>query len=64
MCEYVGVHVGVYINNLFTISFCVRSALLERMPLPDVNASASVNDPNGAGESLPTEGKICVLYDS
>ena len=63
MCMWV----CMWVYTLITYSpshYCVRSALLERMPLPDVKASATVNDTNGAGESLPTEGKICGLHES
>ncbi|XP_062504005.1 AP-1 complex subunit gamma-1-like [Corticium candelabrum] len=46
---------SVEYSQLFSAFNHMRSALLERMPLPDVKASATVNDTNGAGESLPTE---------
>ncbi|XP_062504007.1 AP-1 complex subunit gamma-1-like [Corticium candelabrum] len=49
---------SVEYSQLFSAFNHMRSALLERMPLPGVKASASVNDTNGAGESLPTEDNI------
>ncbi|XP_062504187.1 AP-1 complex subunit gamma-1-like [Corticium candelabrum] len=52
---------SVEYSQLFSAFNHMRSALLERMPLPDVKASASVNDTNGAGESLPTEANAATL---